>query len=183
MRECDGRPYRERQRREPDQEPTQCSHGADYNPAMKLHSPVRSETSAVFATFAVLLGLSAAALAQAPRQDGRWEVKMEMEMAGMPGMPPMTSIQCITPDEAKDPKKSMPQAGGRGGPGDCTVSDHKVTGNKVTWTMACTGADAMTGTGEFVYAGDTYTGTMKMNRAGQVMTMKYSGKRLGDCTK
>jgi uncharacterized protein DUF3617 len=145
---------------------------------MKLQLP------ASIVPFAIVLGLSAGALAQAPRQDGRWEVKMEMEMAGMPArMPPMTTTQCITPEEAKDPKKAMPQAGGRGGPENCTVSDYKVAGSKVTWTMACTGADAMTGTGEFVYAGDTYTGTMKMNRAGQVMTMKYSGKRLGDCTK
>jgi hypothetical protein len=40
----------------------------------------------------------------------------------------------------------------------------------------------MTGTGELLYSGDTYTGTMKMTMQGQEMTMKYSGKRLGDCT-
>ena len=37
------------------------------------------------------------------------------------------------------------------------------------------------------FTGDTYTGTMKMDmaRGGQPMavTMKYNGKRLGDCTK
>ncbi len=53
--------------------------------------------------------------------------------------------------------------------------------------MTCEGAQPMTGTGEFVYATDTYTGTMKMDmaRGGQPMavTMKYNGKRLGDCTK
>ena len=43
--------------------------------------------------------------------------------------------------------------------------------------------DQMTGSGEFLYAGDTYTGTMKMHARGQEMTMKYTGKRLGDCTK
>jgi hypothetical protein len=136
------------------------------------------------AMIAVVLGVSAAALAQAPRQDGRWEVKMEMSMPGMPaGMPPVTTTQCITPEEAKDPQKAMPQAGARGGPGNCKVSDYKVVGNKATWSMACTGAEAMTGTGEIIYSGDTYTGTTKINRAGRVMTMKYSGKRLGDCTK
>jgi len=42
----------------------------------------------------------------------------------------------------------------------------------------------MTGTGEFVYNTDTYTGVMKMQVADQgTMTMKYTGKRLGDCTK
>jgi len=53
--------------------------------------------------------------------------------------------------------------------------------------MRCEGDNPMTGTGEIVYSGDTYLGTMKMTtgRGGQpmAMTMKYSGKRLGDCTK
>lgn len=130
-----------------------------------------------------LVGGAAAVVAQAPRQDGRWEVKMEMSMPGMPAnMPPITTTQCITPEEAADPQKAMPQ-GGRGGQNDCKVSDHKVVGNKVTWTMKCEGAQPMTGTGEFVYAGDSYTGTMKMDSGGGTMAIKYTGKRLGDCTK
>jgi hypothetical protein len=48
--------------------------------------------------------------------------------------------------------------------------------------MKCEGAQAMSGSGEIVYAADTYTGVMKMDRGGQMMTMKYTGKRLGDCT-
>ena len=77
---------------------------------------------------------------------------------------------------------------GRGAvPGNCKSSDYKSEGNKVTWSMRCEGENPMTGTGEFVYSGDTYTGTMKMTsgRGGQpmTMTMTYSGKRLGDCTK
>lgn len=130
------------------------------------------------------LCLSVTAFAQV-RRDGRWEVKMEMDMPGMPaGMPPMTSIQCITPKDADDPQKAMPQGGrGRGNSGDCKVSDYKVEGNKVSWSMKCEGAQAMSGTGEFVYAADTYTGTMKIEDGGRgAMTMKYSGKRLGDCT-
>ena len=72
--------------------------------------PVRS---AVFAT--ALVALSIAAFAQGPRRDGNWEVQMQMEMPGMPsGMPPFTSTQCITPEEAKDPNKLVPQGRGRG---------------------------------------------------------------------
>jgi hypothetical protein len=130
----------------------------------------------------LLLCLSVAAFAQV-RRDGRWEVKMEIDMPGMPaGMPPMTSTQCITPKDADDPQKVMPPSGrGRGNPSDCKISDYKVEGNKVSWSMKCE-AQAMSGSGEFVYAADTYTGVMKMDRGGQLMTMKYSGKRLGDCT-
>ena len=49
--------------------------------------------------------------------------------------------------------------------------------------MACTGAEPMTGSAEITYTDDTSVGTMTMNRAGQMMTVKYTGKRLGDCTK
>ena len=49
--------------------------------------------------------------------------------------------------------------------------------------MKCEGEQPMTGTGEFVYAGDTYTGTIKMDTGRGAMTMKYTGKRLGDCVK
>jgi hypothetical protein len=142
----------------------------------------------------VLLVIGVAALptlAQGPRRDGKWEVKMEMEMPNMPNMPAgfqmptTTTMQCVTPAEANDPTKAMPQGGrGRGpNPDKCKISDYKTEGNKVSWSMKCEPPEEMTGTGEFTYAGDTYTGVMKMNRGGQEMTMKYSGKRVGDCDK
>jgi hypothetical protein len=133
--------------------------------------------------------LSAAVLAQQPaRRDGNWEVTMQMQMDGMPGaMPPQTIKQCVTKEEAEDPTKLMPQAGRGGAAPECKVTDQKVTGNKVSWSMTCTGQMAMSGTGEFVYNDNTYDGTMKMNmeRGGQpmAMTMTYKGKRLGDCVK
>jgi hypothetical protein len=128
----------------------------------------------------VAVALSVSALAQSPRRDGRWEVKTEMEMPGMPmKMPPMTMTQCITKEQAEDPQLSIPQ--GRGAPNNCKVSDYKVTGNKVTWSMKCEGPEAMTGTGEITYGDNTYDGVMKMERQGQTMTMKYAAKRLGDC--
>src|SRR5262245_53366818 len=111
---------------------------------------------------------------------------MQMEMPGMPGaMPPMTSTQCITKEDAADPMKSMPQ--GRGQPSNCKVSDYKEVGNKASWSMKCEGENPMSGTAEVTYTGDTSEGVMKMTmmRGGQpqMMTMKYTGKRLGDCLK
>ncbi len=126
-----------------------------------------------------VLALGVSLFAQGPRLDGRWEVKMDMQMGNMT-MPTQTITQCVTPQQAADPQKALPPAGrgGRGGD-DCKVSDYKIEGNKVSWVMTCS---QMSGTGEFVYAGDTYTGAMKMSMLGQEMTMKYTGKRLGDCT-
>jgi hypothetical protein len=44
-------------------------------------------------------------------------------------------------------------------------------------------SDQMTDVGEFTYSPDIYTGTMRVKSQGREMTMKYAGKRLGDCTK
>jgi hypothetical protein len=144
-----------------------------------------------FAVVAATIALPATLDAQGagPRRDGNWEVTVQMDMPGMPqGMPPTKMTQCLTKADVEDPTKAVPSAPGRGGmPNDCKVTDYKTVGNTVSWSMACTGANPLTGTTEFTYTGDTYVGTMKMNMEGggqpMAMTMKYSGKRLGDCTK
>ncbi len=121
--------------------------------------------------------------AQAPVRDGRWEVSTEMDMPGMPmKIPAMKTIQCVTKEQADDPNQSVPK-GRQGKDSDCKVSDYKISGNKVTWTMKCEGKNAMTGNGEITYATDAYDGWMKMKTGDTEMTMKYTGKRLGDCTK
>ena len=142
-------------------------------------------TKRLAAAFIIAGSLIALAAAQGPRRDGEWEVKTEMNMPGMPaGMPPMTTKQCITPAEASDPQKAMPPQGRGRGNSNCKISDYKIDGNTVSWSMACEGAQPMTGKGQFVYAQDAYTGTMTMDMQGRgTMTMKYTGKRLGDCNK
>jgi len=132
---------------------------------------------------AVALAAAASLPAQGPQRDGNWQVTMEMEMAGMPQkMPPMTFTQCVTKEEANDPSKLLPQGRGKA-PQNCKVTDQKTTGNKITWSMTCAPPNEMTGTGEIEYTAGAYAGVMKMTTNGQNMTMKYSGKRLGDCTK
>lgn len=134
----------------------------------------------------VVVGLVATGDAQTPpRQDGLWKVQVEMQMPNMPmALPPMTAEQCITPEDAKDPMRTVPQAGGRAPSSqDCKVTDYQTVGNKVTWKMECTGRSAMTGNGEMVYTNNTYTGQMIMTTQGQTMTMKMNGVRLGDCTR
>lgn len=136
---------------------------------------------------ATALAVCASLFAQA-RRDGQWEITMKMEMPGMPMViPPVVTTKCITPAEATDPLKVMPNGGarGRGGPEPkCTVADYKVAGNKTTWAMTCAGTPPMSGTGEITYGESAYTGLMKMDMGGgRGMTMTYSGKRLGECPK
>lgn len=126
--------------------------------------------------------LSGIALAQIAAREGKWEITVEMEMPGMPMKLPATKVtQCLTKEDLADPGKSAPR-----GPKDnsnCQTSDYKVDGNKVTWSMECKGKEAMTGTGEIVFAADSYDGWMKIVTAGTEMTMTYSAERLGECTK
>jgi hypothetical protein len=132
---------------------------------------------------ACLVATSFIVSAQGPRRDGRWEITTEMDMPGMPmKMPATKTVQCITKEQAEDPNQALPKDP-QARNGDCKMSDYKVAGNKVTWTMACTGRTSMTGNGEITYAADSYDGWMKMKMSEGEMTMKYKGKRLGDCTK
>jgi hypothetical protein len=122
----------------------------------------------------------AAVLAQSPMRPGKWEVSTQMEMPGAPmQMPPMKMTRCVTAEEANDPANTVQ------GPerGDCKVSDYQMTGNTATWKMACTKPQAMSGTAEMTFSGDAYNGVMKMSTSHGPMSMKLSGKRVGDCDK
>ena len=137
---------------------------------------------------AAVLAVSAVALAQGPRRDGRWEMTTTMEMPGMAQkMPPMTVTQCITKEQAADPQKLVQQPPQRGGPqSDCKMTDFNTAGNKITYSMKCTTPQEMTMNGEVTYGEGTMTAVMKstMSRGGKTMEMttRTTGKRLGDCT-
>ena len=142
---------------------------------------MKTTTIAALAIFAIF---TVVAIAQGPIRPGRWESTMQMQMAGSPiQMPEMKNTRCVTPEDAKDPSRSLPSGPeGRGGQkSDCKMSDYKVTGNTATWKMVCTSPQAMTSTGEMTFTDDSYTGTMKMDSPQGPMTMKLAGKRVGDC--
>ena len=137
--------------------------------------------SLLASTFLVVVTVIAV-VAQSPMRPGQWESTMQMQMPGMP-MPEMKSSRCITPEQLqKDPASGLPN-GAMDRSSACKVSDYKQTGNTVSWKMACAGEQAMSGEGELTFAGDTYTGAIKMVMPQGAMIMKMSGKRLGDCTK
>ena len=83
---------------------------------------------------------------------------MQFDMAGMPmQMPPMKNTRCVTQQEIDSPNRGLP-SGPAKNPNDCKVSDHKVSGNTITWTMTCAGAQPMTGTGELRFTGELVRG-------------------------
>lgn len=122
------------------------------------------------------------AAAQNPMRPGNWEVTMQMDMPGMPvKMPPMKTTQCVTQQQIDSPNRGLP-SGPQKNPNDCKITDYKASGNTVSWNVACTGQQPMTGTGELRFDGDAYDGVIKMAMNQQQMTMKMAGRRLGDCT-
>ncbi|HET9045533.1 MAG TPA: DUF3617 family protein [Casimicrobiaceae bacterium] len=137
----------------------------------------RTTHAAVFVGVLAALVCSSHAVAQGA--DDLYEITVKMEMAGMPmQMPAMTQRSCV--------KKGASDADSVPHQDNCRVTDARRAGNKLTFTMVCTGRDAMTGTGELVYAGDGYSGMIryKGKMEGQDMDMAQSiaGRRVGACT-
>lgn len=123
-----------------------------------------------------------AAAADHPSKPGKWQIKMEMEIPGMPvKMPPVTTEVCLTEEDLKDPAKAVPGNDPKKKT-DCTVGDYKVDGKTVSWTVDCPKQN-MKGEGEITYTDDSYAGSMHMTVGEQEMNAKYAGKWLGECTK
>jgi len=126
-----------------------------------------------------VVALAMAPVAQAQGTDDLYEVTIRMEMVGMPmQMPAMTQRSCV--------KKGGSDADAVPRRENCNVTDARRAGNKVTFSMVCTGRDAMTGNGEMTYSGDGYAGTIrmkgKMEGQDMEMTQAISGRRVGACT-
>ncbi len=113
-------------------------------------------------------------------QEGKWEITTKMQVPGMPpNMPQMqsTQIQCLTKKDFV-PQNSQPGQ-------ECKITQKKIVGSTVTWTMVCKNPGGeMKGTGKVTYKGDTFEGTMKMlipQQGNMEVTNHVSGRRTGSC--
>lgn len=123
-----------------------------------------------------LMVLPATIFAADTMRDGNWELTTSIEMPGMPFSIPPTKIEhCYTKEDVKDQKKTISTDK------NCTVTDLKQSGNKVTWKMKCTGENSGNFSGVTVFKGDTYDSTMKMETKDQTMNMKVKARRIGNC--
>lgn len=118
-----------------------------------------------------------------PMRPGEWEITTVMEMPNMPmKMPEMKMTQCVRAEDLKDPATSMMGGGPGGKPASgCKVSDYKTSGATISWKMTCPPPQSFDGAAEMTFKGDSYTGNMTMKTDNGTMTMKLSGKRLGEC--
>lgn len=128
----------------------------------------------LIAVVIALVPTFASVLAQAVKGD-LWETTSQMSMEGMPMQMPANTTKVCSAKEWKEPPGAADKQR------DCKTSNMKTVGDKVTWDMQCTG---MTGSGEIVRAGaDSYAGTIKFAAAQGNMTIKLTGKKVGECDK
>ncbi|MFC1886436.1 DUF3617 domain-containing protein [Thermodesulfobacteriota bacterium] len=105
---------------------------------------------------------------------GKWEITTDMEMAGGMKMPSHTSTQCMTKNNIV-PQNTQPGQ-------ECVVTETKITGNTITWTMECKGRQGdMKGVGKITYNNDNFNGEMTMSMANMKIISKMKGHRIGDC--
>jgi hypothetical protein len=126
----------------------------------------------VTASSLVLLALAPARADDPPGIE--WDTTSQLIMPGLPFSPRPTTLKVCTPAVWTRPPP--------GGDPTCVNSDFVQTGNKVTWTMQCSGKRPMTGTGEITFDGtDAYEGQIAATADGMAMTIKLSGTKIGTC--
>lgn len=97
-----------------------------------------------------------------------WEFGMEME--GMPFAMPKQKV--CAPKDAKEPPVTREDD-------ECRVLEKKQSGNRFQWKAQC--KDGLM-EGDITSSPTSYSGKMKMTeKSGETMSMKMSGKRLGEC--
>ncbi len=133
----------------------------------------------------LLLAASQTAFGQTriPLREGSWELTVQVDMPGMPmKMPDIKNTLCLGKDQLEDPSRAVPSPS-PGASNDCKVSEYEMKGSRATWKIACTQPVPVGGSGEIAYGDDAYSGSMTVTIAGSSdATLKFSGKRLGDCT-
>jgi len=135
----------------------------------------------------LLAGSTGMAFAEGPDfKEGEWGVSYRMEVVGMPfPMPPITARKTMCLDK----NNYVPDNSQQGQ--ECKVSDQKVNGNTVTWTMRCRAQQrTIEGQGKITYKGDRYDGVMDAklisdDNQGPAVGYQYTmqGQRLGACGK
>jgi hypothetical protein len=108
---------------------------------------------------------------------GLWEITTQAKMQGMT-IPPTTITQCLSKDDM------VPRAGTQAKQQNCKVTDVKVSGDTVTWSMRCKGeGGGVESKGSITYHGDRFEGNIITTVGGSGMTIRstMTGRRLGEC--
>ena len=123
--------------------------------------------------------LSLARFAWGQGSDEQYDVTIKMAMVGIPMEMPAISQRLCVKKGANDGDFVPRQE-------NCTVSDAKRAGPRLTFKIACAGKDPMTGTGDFTFDANGYNGQIrlkgKMDGEDVDMTQGIAARRAGGCT-
>jgi hypothetical protein len=126
---------------------------------------------------AILAAGVLASPAVAQQKGDQWEISVKMEMEGM-SLPAQTVRMCL--DKRAKEESYVPQSSG-----DCKVQGVQRSGNTVRYRMECGGKEPMVADGEMTWAGDSYSGKMKMKGKSSgdsfEMSQAFSGRKVGEC--
>lgn len=141
---------------------------------------------------AAVVVIPMAAFAAASLAPGKWSSTGTITAVDMPGMPPealammkrrpMTHNYCLKQADVDSGAKGLFSEGN----GECAYSKFEMSGGKLNAVMKCTGPQgdvAMTMLGTYSANGYETTNIMVMggSQGAMRMTVKTSGKRVGDC--
>jgi hypothetical protein len=133
--------------------------------------------AALAISISTVAGSAVAADAAGGAKGDSWETTSQMVVPGMPAqmqMPASKLTVCSAKEWRQPPGASNNQR-------NCQNSPMKTVGNKVTWTVQCTGP-TMTGVGEITRGGaDSYTGFIKFTSEQGDMTLNLTGHKAGEC--
>jgi hypothetical protein len=122
--------------------------------------------------FVLVLGLAGTLAGAQGVKGDLWETTSQMSMEGVPMQMPANTMKVCSAKEWKQPPS---------GQKNCKSSGMKTEGNKVTWDVQCTGP-TMTGHGEIIReSADAYNGTIKFTSDQGNMTVKLTGRKVGEC--
>jgi len=107
-------------------------------------------------------------------QPGSWEVTVRMQIQGMTEPQTITQVQCLTPEQAKDPSSLF----GKSGP-ICEFSNRNDTGSTLTFDVSC--SMQMRGKGSVRYTAQSLEGDLEIGFEGFSSRSRINGRRLGGC--
>ncbi len=129
-----------------------------------------------FVATALVFAFAARSSADPLMEPGNWTTTVTVTVENAPiELPPKTITQCVTPEQAANPVPPEDS-----GDGECRMSNFKIDGNVVTWSVYCA-KQKMSGNGSITYAGDSYEGVVRMKSDQIKLKQTLSGKRVGDC--
>ena len=118
---------------------------------------------------------------------GMYDMKMEMEIPGMPGgmgKQSMNMQNCVTEQDIE--KGTVGKGKDSKMPDTCEVKNFKMSGNSASYTAVCKEPDMTSDTSiTFTDSGYTMNTKTAMKQGGQVMNMnqKIEGRYVGPCKK